>query len=134
MGLRMACACASMLGYRIKPPCGKGLLSFQVRRFRETRLMRLGGIMLFGKGSALPGKRIARVAAGFASRGYHRLPGSSNSEKSPFLMASVGTLVVEGVARRSFRASQLNSQKVRSFLTGPETTAPYWFRRSLFLD
>src|SRR5262245_6480790 len=133
MGLRMAWACASMLVYRMNPPGGKWLVSFQVSRLRETRLMRLGGMMLFGKGAALPGRRIARVAAGLASRGYHRLPGSSSSEKSPLRMASVGALVVEGVARRSFRASQLNSQNVRSFFTGPETTPPYWLRRSLFL-
>src|SRR5207244_5617833 len=109
----------------MKPPCGKGLFSFQVSRLFETRLIRLVGIMLLGNGAVSPGARIARVAVGLASPGYQRLRGSRNSEKSPPRIATVGTDASAGVARRSRRASQLNSQKVLSRTMGPDATAPY---------
>src|SRR5262245_38059229 len=109
----------------MNPPSGNGLVSFHVRIFRDTWRIRLGGIILPGRGALLPGGRMARDAAGFASFGYQRLRGSRISEKSPERMAKVGTAPVEGVARRSRRASQFTSQKGLSFLTGPEATAPY---------
>src|SRR5262245_13362068 len=116
----------------MNPPSGNGLLSFQVSRFLDTWLMMVDGMTLFGKGVLLPGRRMARLTAGLASLGYQRLPGWRISEKSPARMASVGTDASAGVARRSRRASQLNSQNVFSRTIGPDSTVPYWFRRSLF--
>src|SRR5262249_43059331 len=98
-------AWGSRLGYAMNPPFGKGLVSFQVRMFFDTGLRRLGGMMLFGNGTLFPGKRMARAAAGFASLGYQRFPGWMISEKSPWRMAKVGTVVTLGVARRSRRPS-----------------------------
>src|SRR5260221_2226744 len=129
----MALACASTFGYAMNPPCANGLVGFQVRRFFEGVGIRLAGMMLLGKGAALPGARMARVTAGLASEGYQRLPRCRISDKSPARMSSVGTEVTAGVARLSSRASQLNSQNVLFRMTGPDTTPPYWFRRSLFL-
>src|SRR5215467_15013912 len=98
----------------------------------DTGLIRLGGMMLLGKGMLLPGKRMARVAAGLGSRGYQRFPGWISSEKSPCLIDKVGTVSRLGVARRSRLPSKLKSQNVLSFRSGPEMTPPNWFFRSSF--
>ena len=115
----------------MKPASGNGLRSFHVSRFCETLLIRFAGITLLGNGAVLPGSRIARVVPGVVSRG------TSDSRAGAFgeiadRMAKVGTDASAGVLRRSSRASQLNSQNVLSRTTGPESTVPYWFRRSLF--
>src|SRR5258708_32752727 len=122
IGLWIALARASLLGYGRNPPCGNKALSFQTSRFCETRLMSDAGMIFPGNGAAAPGYPMVR---GVLSDGYHRLPGCSNSEKSPLRMASVGTEVELGVPLLSRRASQLKSQKVRSLRMGPDATTPY---------
>ena len=82
-----------------------GVFEAASRIFNETGLMRLRGIMLLGNGAVSPGNRIARVAAGLASRGYQRFPGIRISERSPERIAIVGTVVREGVPLRSRRPS-----------------------------
>src|SRR5689334_378005 len=119
-----AAACASMLGYAMNPPSGNGLVLAELRIAFDTGLTRLGGMMLFGNGVLLPGKRMARVTVGLASLGYQRFPGRMISEKSPRRIADVGTVITLGVARRSRRPSKLNSQKVLSLIIGPEMTPP----------
>src|SRR5260370_42706950 len=90
IGLWIALAKASLLGYGKNPPCGNKALSFQVSKFCETRLMSEAGKILPGEGAGLPGYP---MGCGVLSPGYHRLPGWQNSEKPPLPMARRGTEV-----------------------------------------
>src|SRR5437879_4150358 len=112
-----------MFEYAMNPPPGNGLVAFQVRTLFDTGLIMLDGMMLLGNGVLLPGKVIARVTAGLLSLGYQRFPRCTISEKSPWRMASVGTLLRFGVARTSRRPSYLNLQKVLFLISCTESTA-----------
>src|SRR5262249_36340720 len=95
--------------------------------------IRLAGMMLFGKGAALPGARMARVEAGLESEGYQRVSRCRVSGKSPARISKVGTEATAGGAPPSPPASPLKHHNVLFLIIGPDATPPYWFRRSLFL-
>src|SRR5258708_15405694 len=90
IGLWIALARASLLGYGRNPPCGNKALSFQTSRFCETRLMSDAGMIFPGNGAAAPGYP---MVPGVLSDGYHLLPGCSHSEKPPLPMGRGGTEV-----------------------------------------